>query len=85
MSHSDMEKTALEKVDSSSKSNEASLQLDKQREYVDTINGFTPEEQKKIMRKVDYRLVTTLGVLYCASLVDRANLSSAAIAGYFSH
>jgi hypothetical protein len=33
------------------------------------------------VRKVDLRLVSTLGVLYCASLMDRTNLGSAAIAG----
>ncbi|KAF2868716.1 major facilitator superfamily domain-containing protein [Massariosphaeria phaeospora] len=42
---------------------------------------FTPDEQKKILRRVDRRLVVTVGVLYCISLMDRTNLSSAAIAG----
>jgi hypothetical protein len=45
------------------------------------INQFTPAEQKKIVRRIDFRLVTTLGLLYCASLMDRTNLGSAAIAG----
>jgi hypothetical protein len=48
------------------------------------INAFTPKEQRKIMRRIDLRLVTTLGLLYCASLMDRTNLGSAAIAGYVS-
>lgn len=42
---------------------------------------FTPEEQKKIIRRVDLRLVTMTGLAYCVSLMDRTNLSMAAIAG----
>lgn len=45
------------------------------------IDAFTPAEQKKIIRKIDRRLVPTLGLLYCASLMDRTNLGAAAIAG----
>lgn len=45
------------------------------------IAAFTPEEQKKIMRKIDYRLVPTLGFMYCVSLMDRTNLGIAAVAG----
>lgn len=44
-------------------------------------NEYSPEEQRRIIRRVDYRLVNILGILYCASLMDRTNLSSAAIAG----
>ncbi|PVI06724.1 phthalate transporter-like protein [Periconia macrospinosa] len=42
---------------------------------------FTPAEQRKIIHRVDRRLVITLGVLYCISLIDRGNLSTANIAG----
>lgn len=42
---------------------------------------FTPQEQKKIIHRVDRRLVLTVGILYCISLMDRTNLSAAAIAG----
>ena len=45
------------------------------------IAEFTPEEQKKIIRRVDFRLVTTLGFLYMCSLMDRTNLGAANIAG----
>ena len=45
------------------------------------IHSFTPEEQKKIIRRVDRRLVLTLGFLYCVSLMDRTNTGIAAIAG----
>ncbi|KAK4032899.1 general substrate transporter [Parachaetomium inaequale] len=43
--------------------------------------GFTPAEQKKIMRQVDRRLVLTVGAMYCVSLMDRTNLGAANIAG----
>jgi sugar phosphate permease len=42
---------------------------------------FTPKEQSKIIHRVDRRLVTTTGFMYCISLMDRTNLSNAAIAG----
>ena len=42
---------------------------------------FTPTEQRKIIHRVDRRLVVTVGVLYCISLMDRTNLGAAAIAG----
>ncbi|EXJ94009.1 hypothetical protein A1O1_02402 [Capronia coronata CBS 617.96] len=45
------------------------------------IAAFTPEEQKKIIRRIDKRLVLTLGFLYCVSLMDRTNLGIAVVAG----
>lgn len=42
---------------------------------------FTPAEQRKIIHRIDRRLVVTVGVLYCISLMDRTNLSAANIAG----
>ncbi|KAL3445397.1 phthalate transporter [Aspergillus insuetus] len=47
----------------------------------DIINGFSASEQRRIVRRIDRRLVVTLGVLYCVSLMDRSNLGGAAIAG----
>ncbi|CAI6084580.1 unnamed protein product [Clonostachys chloroleuca] len=44
-------------------------------------HGFTPDEQRRIVRRIDRRLVVTLGVLYCISLMDRTNMSAANIAG----
>jgi len=35
------------------------------------IEALTPEEQTKVMRRIDRRLVLTLGFLYCVSLMDR--------------
>jgi hypothetical protein len=45
------------------------------------INVFSEAEKKAIIKRIDRRLVPTLGLLYCASLMDRTNLGSAAIAG----
>lgn len=45
------------------------------------INQFTPEEQKRIIRKIDLRLVPTLGFMYCVSLMDRTNTGIAVVAG----
>ena len=45
------------------------------------IDVFTPEEQKKIIRRIDIRLVLTLGFMYAVSLMDRTNLGIAAVAG----
>ncbi|RTE76024.1 hypothetical protein BHE90_009516 [Fusarium euwallaceae] len=42
---------------------------------------FTPAQQRLIKRRIDRRLVVTCGVMYCISLIDRTNLSAAAIAG----
>lgn len=47
----------------------------------EALNYFTPAEQKKIIHRLDRRLVTVVGVMYCVSLMDRSNLSNAAIAG----
>jgi len=37
------------------------------------IDALTPEEQKKVIRRIDRRLVLTLGGMYCVSLMDRTN------------
>lgn len=70
--HSDTEKHLSEEVErtTSEDSNDARISV------------FTPQEQKNIIRRVDRRLVATLGALYCASLMDRTNLGVANIAGY---
>lgn len=43
--------------------------------------GISPEQQRKIIRRVDRRLVLTVGAMYCVSLMDRTNMSAANIAG----
>ncbi|KAL4976048.1 major facilitator superfamily domain-containing protein [Aspergillus desertorum] len=51
------------------------------RNNIDYDEEFSPEEQKKIIRRIDLRLVTITGLAYCVSLMDRTNLSMAAVAG----
>ena len=45
------------------------------------IDVFTPEEQRKIIWRIDCRLVLTCGFLYCVSLMDRTNLGIAVVGG----
>ncbi|RCI16086.1 hypothetical protein L249_1837 [Ophiocordyceps polyrhachis-furcata BCC 54312] len=42
---------------------------------------FSPEQQRAIIRRVDRRLIGTIGLLYCVSIVDRTNMSVANVAG----
>jgi hypothetical protein len=43
----------------------------------DIDHGFDPALVKRVMRKVDFRLIPVLSALYCISLIDRTNLSQA--------
>lgn len=45
------------------------------------INALTPEQQKKVIRRIDARLVLTCGFMYCVSLMDRTNTGIAVVAG----
>lgn len=42
---------------------------------------FSEAEGKKILRRIDRRLVVLVGFMYCISLMDRTNISAAAVAG----
>lgn len=42
---------------------------------------FSYAEQRKIIHRIDRRLLFILGLMYCVSLIDRANMPNAAIAG----
>ncbi|KAI2642725.1 major facilitator superfamily domain-containing protein [Xylaria nigripes] len=48
---------------------------------MDDVDECTDSEAKRIVHKIDRRLLVTIGFMYCVSLVDRTNLSFAAIAG----
>ncbi|KAI8221614.1 putative transporter [Colletotrichum sp. SAR 10_86] len=72
---SDPEKVGFEHADNLANSVTGSHDID------DVDGGFTKEEQRAIIRRVDRRLVVTVGAMYCVSLMDRTNLSAAAIAG----
>lgn len=50
-------------------------------EQVDLSGGFTPTEQKRIIRHIDRRLTFVVGIMYCASVMDRTNMGYANIAG----
>jgi hypothetical protein len=45
------------------------------------LSEFSRAEEKRIIHRVDRRLVVTVGFMYCISLMDRTNLSAANIAG----
>ncbi|ORY81511.1 putative MFS transporter [Protomyces lactucae-debilis] len=42
---------------------------------------FTPEEEKKLLRKIDLRLIPWLSFLYLLSFLDRANIGNARLQG----
>merc|ERR1712230_242529 len=43
--------------------------------------NWSEADQRRLIRKVDLRLIPLCGVMYCVSLLDRTNHSNAAIAG----
>jgi len=47
----------------------------------EVLSRWSVEDQRRILRKVDVRLIPICGLMYCVSLLDRTNLSNAAIAG----
>lgn len=48
---------------------------------IDDDEEYTYEEQRRIIHHVDRRLVIIIGAAYCISLMDRTNVSVAAITG----
>lgn len=44
-------------------------------------DSFTDAERRKIVHKIDRRLITALGLMFAISLIDRNNLGAANIAG----
>ena len=55
--------------------------LDSPRQALDTDPVYSYREQRKIIHRIDRRLVITCGIIYCFSLIDRGNLGNASIAG----
>jgi hypothetical protein len=47
----------------------------------DILGEYTASEARKIIHRVDRRLVSVVGALYFISLLDRNNLSAAVLAG----
>lgn len=69
-------------MDNDSDKSHAVEQIEKAQLAVsDETDEITEREGKKIIRKIDCRLLVTIGFMYCVSLVDRTNISFAAIAG----
>lgn len=57
-------------------------QIEKARTAIsDEVEELTEREAKKIIHRIDRRLLVTIGFMYCVSLIDRTNISFAAIAG----
>ena len=50
----------------------------------DVDEEYTYEEQRKIIHRIDWRLVTICGISYAVGLLDSTNTSVAAIAGFVS-
>jgi hypothetical protein len=50
-------------------------------ENVEEDEEFSPSEQRRILRRTDVRLIGATALGYSISLMDRGNISLAAIAG----
>lgn len=50
-------------------------------EKVTNAEEFSESEEKRLIRRMDIRLVGTCGLLLCISLMDRTNLPQAVLAG----
>ncbi|PGH06807.1 hypothetical protein AJ79_06449 [Helicocarpus griseus UAMH5409] len=78
------EKTRIEHADEKIKVDSASSDdlgtVEAATEEVD-VESYSKEETTRILRKVDYRLVPLLAVLYLLAFIDRGNLGNAKIAG----
>ena len=55
--------------------------LDNAEEALDDDPVYTRAEQRKIIHRVDRRLISVAGIIYMNSLMDRSNLPNAMIAG----
>jgi len=52
-----------------------------QEEGADYLRDWTPEEEKRMVRKMDFYLIPIISILYLASFLDRANIGNARLAG----
>ncbi|KAI9926085.1 hypothetical protein MW887_004546 [Aspergillus wentii] len=43
--------------------------------------SYTPQQQRRIIRRIDSRLIVMLGFLHTVALIDRGNLGTASVAG----
>lgn len=49
--------------------------------YTDVLVELPPDEARRALKKVDYRLVPLLSLLYLVAFIDRSNIGNAKIAG----
>jgi hypothetical protein len=63
MEHNDIEKSGAQALQREESSDTDSVDA--------RISALSPAEQKAVIRRVDIRLVLTLGFMYCVSLMDR--------------
>ncbi|KEF63548.1 uncharacterized protein A1O9_01526 [Exophiala aquamarina CBS 119918] len=50
-------------------------------EHRATVGRFSPQDQKRIIQRIDWRIMPIVGAMFCICLLDRANLGAANIAG----
>lgn len=77
----DIEKVSAERTSAEKIEYVDSLPQTKRVVDIDDDEEYTYEEQRKIVHRVDRRLVIIIGAAYCISLMDRTNVSVAAITG----
>lgn len=57
------------------------MRMNSRRESVASFELYTPDEERKVRRKLDTRLVLFVALLYLLSFLDRSNIGNAKIAG----
>ncbi|KAL4926417.1 major facilitator superfamily domain-containing protein [Aspergillus undulatus] len=57
------------------------VQLEEGKKVNSPVYGIDEAHQKKVMRRIDLRLLPILGIMYSISLIDRTNLGLAFVAG----
>ncbi|KAL4783371.1 major facilitator superfamily domain-containing protein [Aspergillus varians] len=58
-----------------------SIQLEAGKKDDQPVYGIDEAHQKRVMRRIDFRLLPILGIMYSISLIDRTNLGLAYVAG----
>lgn len=77
----DLDKVAAIEVYEGNKYTHLSLS-DEDAEFFDT---FPEDKKKRMIRKIDFRLVPVLALLYLAAHIDRANIGNAKVRPYTVH
>lgn len=80
MNNEKQEVLRIERASPYTSDNEYGTQT-RQVEALEDDSEFSYPEQRKIIHRIDKRLVVMAGLMYCVSLMDRSNLPNAAVAG----